>query len=106
MQAITTKYLGATDTRGSRIKATSESGESITIPYPYDAKQGVEAHSLAAIALCRKLGWRGELIGGAIKDAYVFVFAGPHAETFPIGLSEDEAWAIQSRRNEAILART
>lgn len=35
MQAIHTKYLPATDTRESRIKATCERG-SITIPYPHE----------------------------------------------------------------------
>jgi hypothetical protein len=34
MQAIETKYLPATNTRGSRIKATCERG-SLTIPYPH-----------------------------------------------------------------------
>lgn len=52
MQAITTKYLGATNTRGSRIKATCERG-TLTIPYPHS--DGVEdAHTQAARALCLK----------------------------------------------------
>jgi hypothetical protein len=42
MQAIRTKYLPATNSRGSRIKATCERG-SITIPYPYDLS-GDEVH--------------------------------------------------------------
>jgi hypothetical protein len=42
MQAIQTKYLPATNTRGSRIKATCERG-SITIPYPYELS-GDECH--------------------------------------------------------------
>jgi hypothetical protein len=35
MQAIHSKHLPATNSRGSRIKATCERG-SITIPYPHD----------------------------------------------------------------------
>jgi len=42
MQAIHSKYLPATNSRGSRIKATCERG-SITIPFPYD-KSGDEVH--------------------------------------------------------------
>lgn len=74
MQAIKTTYLGPTNSRGSRIKATAENGESITVPYPHDKNQGVEAHSVAALALCAKLGWAGELVGGGLRDGYVFVF--------------------------------
>ena len=42
MQAIQTKYLPATNTRGSRIKATCDRG-SITIPYPRELS-GDEVH--------------------------------------------------------------
>jgi hypothetical protein len=53
MQAIYTKYLPATNSRGSRIKATCDAG-SITIPYPYELS-GDEVHRAAAKALCVKL---------------------------------------------------
>lgn len=56
MQAIQTKYIPATNTRGSRIKATCEAG-SITIPYP-SAETTEGAHKLAALALCEKLAER------------------------------------------------
>jgi hypothetical protein len=52
MQAIQTKYLPATNTRGSRIKATCERG-SVTIPYP-DELSGDAVHRHAAAALCDK----------------------------------------------------
>lgn len=83
MQAITTKYLGPTNSRGSRIKATSESGLSATVPYPHERNIGADAHSVAAIALARKLGWTGTLIGGATRDGYAFVFS--TSERFEIG---------------------
>ena len=44
---------------------------------------GFDAHSVAAIALCQKMGWTYDdkhewghthLIGGALKNNYVFVF--------------------------------
>lgn len=47
---ILTKYLGPTNTRGSRVKATTGSGASITIPWDHelDADQN---HAAAAMAL-------------------------------------------------------
>jgi hypothetical protein len=42
MQAIHSKYLPATESKGSRIKATCERG-SITIPYPHELS-GNECH--------------------------------------------------------------
>lgn len=74
MKAIITKYIGATDTRGSRIKATDEDGNSITIPYPHELS-GEAVHAKAAVQLCRKMQWGGELIGGGVKNGYVFVFS-------------------------------
>ena len=52
MQAIHTKYLPATDTRGSRIKATCERG-SITIPYPHELS-GDECHREAVRRLLER----------------------------------------------------
>ena len=51
MQAIHSKYLPATYSKGSRIKATCERG-SLTIPYPYELEVD-SAHRLAV----RKLLW-------------------------------------------------
>ena len=53
MLVIKTKYLGPTDHKGSRIKATSDLG-SITIPYRGDC-EAREAHRRAVIALCTKV---------------------------------------------------
>lgn len=72
-QAITTKFHGATDSRGGRITATSGSGLKVTVPYDYDYEI-YENHMIAAEALLKKLGWTGGLIGGGVKDGYVFVF--------------------------------
>jgi len=49
-QAIVTKYIGATNTRGSRIKATAERG-TLSIPYPHEINSG-EVHAYAAQKLC------------------------------------------------------
>ncbi len=78
MQAITTKYLPATDTKGSRIKATCDAG-SIIIPYPHELS-GCDVHAAAAMALCRELGWtdekgwKGKWVCGGLQSNYVFVY--------------------------------
>lgn len=73
-QTISTKYLNATNTNGARIKAMTTSGESLTAAYNY-GKEGADAHAEVAQKLKTKLGWKGKMHGGAIKDGYVFVFA-------------------------------
>jgi hypothetical protein len=77
MQAIITKYLPVTNSRGSRIKATCAAG-SITISYPYELS-GQSVHRKAAEALVSKLDWTdphyGALLGGGLPNGdYVFVF--------------------------------
>lgn len=74
MKAIRTKYHGPTNTRGSRITASDEDGNKCTIPYPHELS-GEACHRLAADALCSKMKWDGSsLIGGGLKNGYVFVF--------------------------------
>lgn len=80
MKAIITKYLPCTDTRGSRIKASDEDGNSVTIPYPHELS-GEEKHRAAADALCKKMGWTGKMIAGSLKNNYVFVFVEPIKRT-------------------------
>ena len=72
MQIITTKYMGPTNTRGSRIKASS-SHYSITRAYNGSLKSE-ENHKLAVIDLMAKLEWAGVMYGGHTKDGMVFVF--------------------------------
>jgi hypothetical protein len=73
MQAIQTKYISATNSRGSRIKAISASGVSATVSYNYELS-GEAVHFEAVKALCKKLGWSGEFISGATKHGYSFLF--------------------------------
>jgi hypothetical protein len=73
MKAIETKYHGPTDTRGARISATDSDGNRVSIPYPYELS-GEAVHRMAADRLCEKMGWSGQLAGGATKRGYVFVF--------------------------------
>lgn len=60
MKAIVTKYIPATNTRGSRIAASDEDGNRISIPYPHELS-GEAVHRQAAEALCAKMGWHGRL---------------------------------------------
>jgi hypothetical protein len=70
MKAIHTKYIPATNCRGSRIKAWAEGGASITVPYDCACNRD-EAHDKAALALVLKMGWKGfhsALIRGGSAD--------------------------------------
>ena len=73
MKAIETKYLSPTTTCGSRIKATDNDGNSVTMPYDCELNS-YENHRLAAIELCRKMNWKGNISGGYTKKGMVWVF--------------------------------
>lgn len=75
MKAIITKYLPATNTRGSRIKATAEGVKSLSIPYPHELS-GEAVHKAAAVELCKRQEWPETLIGGGLPDqsGYAFCF--------------------------------
>lgn len=81
MQAIETKFLGPTDTKGDRIKATCAAG-SMTIGF-YSDRLGNDdnetKHANAARLLAEKLGWTGnaygELVTGCLPNGnYCHVF--------------------------------
>lgn len=75
MQAITTKYVGPTDTKPARIIAETGSGRRrIVSRHAYDEKNEMDLHANAARMLCAQLGWKGVLAGGGTKDGYAFVF--------------------------------
>jgi len=65
-QAITTKYIGPRDVRGSRVKATAAAG-SLTLDWD-DSLNSAENHLAAAQALANKFGWHGHWYSGTIKD--------------------------------------
>ena len=73
MQTITTKYSPATDTRGSRIVATSTNGDRCVAGYSHELN-GADVHWEAAKKLAKKLGWKGTMQAGSVKNGYVFVF--------------------------------
>ncbi len=83
--AILTKYIGPTDTKGSRIKAWSVSGRSVTIGYPYELsgeaiyRKALQAWCEAHRVGCRALGIAEDgcdhknYVGGETKEGYAFV---------------------------------
>jgi hypothetical protein len=73
MKAITTKYVGPTNTRGARIIASDGDGNRVTVAYDYNMHND-KAHSAAARALCEKMGWHGVLIAGGTTTGYVYVW--------------------------------
>lgn len=80
MQAIKTKYMGPTDYRGARIKASAEPG-SVTVPYDH-ALNPEQNHAAACLALAEKLDWDwGEWIGGSLDsgDFYAWVADDGHS---------------------------
>jgi len=73
MKAIVTTCKGPTDHRGSRIVASDEDGNRITVAYDH-ALSGEAAHRIAAEAFCKYMGWTGDMVCGSVKRGYVFVF--------------------------------
>lgn len=72
MQAIRTRFLGATNTRAARIVARCEA-RSITIPWDYSL--GIEAnHVNARNALCERLGWTDPMETGFLNGDGYHVF--------------------------------
>lgn len=67
-RAILTRYLGPTDTRGSRVKATAGGGSSVMVPWDHSLNAD-DNHAAAAAALAAKL-WGGncQLTGGCCRD--------------------------------------
>ena len=75
MKAIQTKYLAATDIRGSRIKATA-GNMSATVPYNH-ALSDEAVHFEAVKELVKKNGldWNiSKMVFGGTKDGYAFCF--------------------------------
>jgi len=72
-QAIETRYLGPTNTKDGRIKATAWAG-SVTVPYDH-ALNPDSNHKAAADALIAKMGWTGTFAqgGNAKGNGYIFV---------------------------------
>lgn len=76
MQAIHTKYIGPTNTKGGRIKAYTAAGLSATISYPHEFSHEM-CHYQAVKALVKKhkLDWNIEnMRHGDSADGHGYVF--------------------------------
>ena len=73
MKAIQIKYLPATNTKGSRLKAIAYGGLSLTAPFDYEATDGGERN--LAEAFCAKYNWSFKALhDGSLPDgSTVFV---------------------------------
>ena len=59
MKAITTKYIGATNTKPARIAATDGDKNRVVIAYPHEC-DAQEAHQNAASVFIKEMGWHLE----------------------------------------------
>ena len=73
MKAITTKYHGPTDRRGSRFIADDGDGHRVTVSYDH-ALNSEQNHARACQALKDKMKWEGDMVGGGTKDGMVWAF--------------------------------
>lgn len=76
MQAIVTKYLGATFHNVPRVVAVTESGARLALPWDYSIDCEVQ-HLHTALALAKLLGWPHEpedWVYGAIHGEYAYAF--------------------------------
>lgn len=75
-QAIQTKFLGPTNHKGSRVKATCDAGSAVV---SWDYNLDTEGnHRAAAWTLCAKLAWEDQnrtLVTGWLGHTAVHVFA-------------------------------
>ena len=73
LQTIKVKYLGPTNSRGARVKASTAHGDSVTLDYDYGLN-GSQNFDNAALKLATNLGWtlNCNLIGGCFGNDYFY----------------------------------
>lgn len=75
MKTIETRYIGPTNTKGSRIVAT-DCGDHRVYTGVDNSLSVDRAHDEAARKLCRKLGWKETVwIKGSTKAGHVYVMS-------------------------------
>lgn len=82
-QSISTRYIGPTNYRGSRVKARSSSGLSLILSWD-DAIGVDDNHRAAAHALAVKLKWSGRWIAGGAADGRGNVYVNDDGDGFTI----------------------
>lgn len=83
MKAITTKYHGPTNFKGSRVSASAEGGHRLYVSWD-DALDSSENHKQAAMALAKRLNWAGQWFEGWTGDASVWVCADDSVAQFTV----------------------
>lgn len=84
MIAIETRYVGPTDTRGSRVQVRRMDGPApsgikadkpttIYVHWP-DEYSGEDAHFVGVKEFCRRYDWHGKLVCGGTDCGFVWVF--------------------------------
>lgn len=91
-QAITTKFHGPTNARGSRITARAAAGRT-TVSWDFGANQQAN-HAAAACALAEKLQWTGVWVSGGLPEGTgdVFVLA---ANAMAPGCNIEPAFVVE-----------
>jgi hypothetical protein len=84
MKAITTKYHGPTNFKGSRVSASAEGGHKLWMQWD-DALNSNENHRAAATALATKMDWSGNWAAGWTEDACVWVNVCEWTPQFVVG---------------------
>lgn len=84
MTTIITRFVGATNYKGSRIIADAGLKRRITVSFDHASSN---PHRDAAIALCQKFGWTGSLVEGGMERGSAFVFVSD-SDTFVIPAKE------------------
>jgi hypothetical protein len=93
MQAIMTKYLGPTNVRGARIKASCQA-KSIILSWDHSLNDS-DNHTAAAKALATKMGWNyGPWYGGGAPDGKhdCFVCASLNSQEFTVDDRSDNQY--------------
>lgn len=74
MKAIEVKYLPATNFKGARVKAFTEGGNSITVPFQYEISNDEARAEDVAQELLYRLAWPVKITGrGTLPNGnYVF----------------------------------
>ena len=68
MKAITTRYIGPSNTRGSHMVADDGDGNRVTHHYRSELN-AEQNHANACKAMCKKMGWGGQLQAGDLLKA-------------------------------------
>ena len=74
-RAISVKYIPASQTKSSRLKAFDKCGNQFTVGFNSTDLSGENLYQFVAEQLAKKMNWKGKLIGGWLGNEAVFVFA-------------------------------